>query len=60
MRHGDAGAGRRGQRGRDAGNDLEFDPVLRQKLQFLAAAAKEEAVAALEPDDVLPLERPLQ
>ena len=47
----DAGVGRRGDAGGDAGDDLEGDAGLAQHLRLLAAAAEDERVAALEPHD---------
>ena len=52
---GDAGVRRGGDGGGDAGDDLEGDAGGRQVLAFLAAAAEDEGVAALEADDALAL-----
>ncbi len=49
----DAGVGGGGDAGGDAGDDLELDPGDAQRLALLAAAAEDEGVAALEPDDAL-------
>ena len=49
----DPGVGGRGDAGGDPGHDLELDPGLAQRLALLAAAAEDERVAALEPDDAL-------
>ena len=49
----DAGVGGGGDAGGDPGHDLELDPGLAQRLALLAAAAEDERVAALEPDDAL-------
>ena len=51
----DPGVGGGGDPGGDPGDDLELDPGLAQGLALLAAAAEDEGVAALEPDDALPL-----
>ena len=50
----DPGVGGRGDPGGDAGDDLELDPGRGQRLGLLAAAAEDERVAALEPDDAAP------
>ena len=55
----DPGVGGGGDAGGDAGDDLEGDARRRQRLGLLAAAAEDERVAALEPDDDLPLPRAL-
>ena len=47
----DPRVGRRGDAGRDAGDDLELDPGGGERLGLLAAAAEHERVAALEPHD---------
>ncbi len=49
----DPGVGGGGDAGGHAGHDLELDPGLAQRLALLAAAAEDEGVAALEPDDAL-------
>ena len=51
MGDGDPGVGGCGDPGGDAGDDLELDPRRPQGLGFLAAAAEDEGVAALEADD---------
>ena len=48
---GDAGVGGGGDGGGDAGDDNEGDVMPGQELGFLAAAAKDEGVAAFEPGD---------
>ena len=55
----DAGVGRGGDPGGDAGDDLERDAGGGQRLGLLAAAAEDERVAALEPDDAAPRLRAL-
>jgi hypothetical protein len=50
---GDAGVGRAGEDGTDAGDDLEVEFFAGKGLGFLAAAAEDEGVAALEADDAL-------
>ena len=52
---GDAGVGGHGDGGGDAGHDLEGDAGVAQRLRLLAAAAEDERVAALQPDDALAL-----
>ena len=47
----DPGVGGGGDPGGDPGDDLELDPGRAQRLALLAAAAEDERVAALEPDD---------
>jgi len=54
VRQRDAGARRRPQGGRDAGDDLVADPRLAEGLGLLGAAAEDHRVAALEPDDAEP------
>ena len=49
----DPGVGRGGDSGGYARHDLELDPRRAQRLALLAAAAEDEGVAALEPDDPL-------
>ena len=51
MGHWDARVGRCGDTRRDAGDDLEGDLGLGERLGLLAAAAEDERVAALEADD---------
>ncbi len=46
-----AGVGTGRQRGRDAGNDLDTDPVLNQVQRLFRAATEEIRVPALQPDD---------
>ena len=53
MRDGDAGVGRTGQGGGDARHDFEFDSGRSQLLGLFTAAAEDERVTALEPDDHL-------
>src|SRR5438874_1204439 len=57
VRQRDAGVGRRPERRRDAGDDLEGDAGPAQGLRLLAAAAEDERIAPLEPDDDAPLTR---
>ncbi len=57
VRQGRAGAGRGGQGGGDAGDDLAGDSRRAAFFQLLAAAAEDERVAALEPDNIESLKR---
>ena len=52
-----AGIGRRGERGGDAGHDLERNAGVDERLGLLAAAAEDERIAALEADDGFALAR---
>ena len=54
QRHARRGRGRLGRR--DAGNDVDLDAGIAQRLHLLAATAENERVAALEPDHVVPFE----
>lgn len=56
VRHGDAGGGGNGDRGRDAGDDFNLDAVLPAVFGFLAATAQDVGVAALEPDHAVAFE----
>ncbi len=53
MGDGDAGVGGAGEDGTDAGDDLEGEFLAGERLGFLAAAAEDEGIAALETDDAL-------
>ena len=53
MRYRHAGVGGSGDGGRDAGDDFEGDAGGCEGERFFAAAAEDEGVAALEPDDAL-------
>ena len=55
MRHRNARVCRYGQRAGHAGHDLKRNMVLFEQLQFLAAAAEQKAVAALEAHDAFAL-----
>src|SRR5207247_2663935 len=57
VRQRNAGISRDTQRCRDAGDDLEWDAEARQCLDFFAAAAEDEWIAAFQPYDVLALPR---
>jgi len=50
---------RKPARGRDAGDHRKIDPGLAQRLEFLAAAAENEGIAAFQPNDALALMRVL-
>ena len=52
VRDRDPGGGGHGRERRDAGHDLERHAGLDERERLLAAAAEQERVAALEPDDV--------
>jgi hypothetical protein len=55
MGDGNAGVGGNGDGGGDARHDAEGDARRDQGLRFFAAAAEDEGVAALEPDDAFAL-----
>ena len=57
MRHRNACICRRGDRGRNAGNDFERNPGARQLLGLFAAAAEDEGIASFEPHDSFSLSR---
>ena len=57
MRDRNAGQRRRRNRRRHAGHDLERDAGGAQRQRFLAAAAEDERVAGLQPDDALAASR---
>ncbi|MCH7810448.1 MAG: acyl-CoA dehydrogenase family protein [Chloroflexi bacterium] len=59
VRDGDSGVGWHRNGGGDAGYDLKRDAGGMQRLGFLAAAAKDERVAALQPDDTPAPPRPV-
>ncbi len=60
MRDGDPVVGRHGKSAGDARHDLIGDAVFREELQLLSAAAKDKGIAALEPDDLFPLQGMIQ
>ena len=57
VRDGDTGAFRRGDGRSDAGHDFVGDAVRQQRFDFLAAAAEQKRVAALEAHDVASVQR---